>query len=144
MKIRSMAKQDQPKVSELAAQLGYPVQARDLAERFELVQSSEEYALLVAESSDQKVVGYLQINTEPKTLLAGPRADVAALVVDEHHRGQGVGSALLKAAKEWAKQNKFEAIRVRSNAKRTDAHRFYLRQGFVLSKTSNIFIVSFT
>ncbi len=137
-----MQERDLSDVCKLAIQLGYQVTLTDVATRFKEIQSLDGYALFVAQVDTNKVIGYVQINYETKTLLAGSKADIAALVVDEGHRGQRVGSKLVAAAEEWAKQQNVEMIRVRSNVKRTDAHRFYLREGYELSKISNIFVKS--
>lgn len=140
MKIRKMQEQDLEDVLNLAAQLGYPITLNDLTTRFIEIQKLDNYALFVAQLDTNIVAGYIQINHEPKTLLTGAKADVAALIVDEAYRGKCIGSQLLAAAEAWAKNQNVEIIRVRSNVKRLDAHRFYLREGFELSKTSNIFV----
>jgi GNAT superfamily N-acetyltransferase len=139
MQIREMSLTDLLEVSELAQQLGYPSTHEDLNRRFSEIEGNKDYGLFVATSSNGKVLGYVQINFEPKTLLIDTRADIAALVVSETSRSQGIGAALLKKAEEWAKKKSISLIRVRSNLKRQDAHRFYVREGYTLSKTSNQF-----
>lgn len=139
MKIETMKLKDLPEVLSLSEQLGYPNNHADLKIRFEAMQDNLDYALFVARSEAGNVIGYIQINREPLTLLVGPRADIAALVVDQSQRGKGVGAELLKHAEKWARDNRVPLIRVRSNLKRTEAHRFYLREGYQLSKASNIF-----
>jgi GNAT superfamily N-acetyltransferase len=139
MKIEKMNSNDLSDVLSLSEQLGYPNSYTDLKARFDELQNQSDYALFVARADSGKVIGYVQINREPHTLLVGPRADIAALVVDQNERGHGVGAALLRHAEQWAWDNELPLIRVRSNLKRTEAHRFYSREGYELSKTSNIF-----
>jgi len=73
------------------------------------------------------------------SLIEEPHAEVAALVVNENFRGHGIGKSLLQAAETWAKEKQVKLIRLRSNVKRTDAHRFYLKEGYETSKASNLF-----
>ena len=140
MKILRMSRVDLPEVALLSEQLGYPVSLQDVEARFDEISTRSDYALFVAKVEDKNVVGWTQINKESKSLLIADYADVAALVVDEHYRGKGVGKLLLQEAEKWAQQNQMKLIRIRSNAKRTDAHRFYIREGYQVSKLSNIFI----
>jgi GNAT superfamily N-acetyltransferase len=142
IKIDKMVVSDLDDVTSLAAQLGYPNSSEDIKSRFASIQQSPSYALFVAKSGAGKVVGYIQINSEPETLLAGPRADVAALIVDGNERSQGIGTALLRRAEQWAKESKLPLIRIRSNMKRSDAHRFYERNGYAIKKSSHIFTKS--
>jgi GNAT superfamily N-acetyltransferase len=80
------------------------------------------------------------VNAEPLTLLKGPSAEVAALVVDENHRGKKVGQMLLTHAEKWAKKNSFEQIRIRTNVNRAQAHGFYSHCGYTLSKSWHLFV----
>lgn len=139
MQIREMQETDLGDVETLAIQLGYPNSAGDLCRRFREIQGLENYALLVAESGEGRVVGYIQINLDPKTLLADSRADISALIVHEAWRSQGIGAALVAEAEAWARDKGLPMIRVRSNTVRESAHRFYLREGYRVSKTSSIF-----
>ena len=139
MIIECMTADDLEAVASLAAQLGYPCSPAELTARFERLEHRPEYGLFVAKGLGGRVLGYLQINAEPETLLADPRADIAALVVEQTARGTGIGTALLKRAEAWAKEHQLPLIRVRSNARRAEAHRFYEKHGYALQKTSHMF-----
>jgi GNAT superfamily N-acetyltransferase len=139
MKIFEMTRGDLIDVVRLAAQLGYSNIQDGIEERFSEIQNAKRFALFVARSDQGNVTGWIQINAEPTSLLIGARADIAALVVDEKCRGLGIGKALLLRAEEWAMENQLSLIRVRSNVKREDAHRFYQREGYTLAKTANMF-----
>ena len=73
-----MQAQDLEQVVGLAAQLGYPNTLADLTTRFAAIERSSDYALFVAKETDGRILGYVQINAEPLTLLAGARADWTA------------------------------------------------------------------
>ena len=135
MTIDKMNLDDLSDVLNLAEQLGYPNTLSDLKSRFLEIQNNFDYALFVARNSAGKAVGFIQINRESHTLLTGPRADVAGLVVDENERSSGIGAALLQFAEDWAKKNQLPLIRIRSNVKRTDAHRFYQKNGYEIAKS---------
>src|SRR5262245_26679475 len=122
MKTVTMEVGDLEEVTALAAQLGYPNSIEDIRVRFARIRNAPGYGLFVAKSENGQVLGYIQINSEPETLLAGPRADVAALVVDEAARRAGIGVALLRRAEKWAREQRLTTIRVRSNITRNDAH----------------------
>jgi GNAT superfamily N-acetyltransferase len=53
---------------------------------------------------------------------------VEDLAVHPEHRSQGVGKALLGAAKAWARERGATHLELDSAETRTDAHRFYERE----------------
>ncbi len=140
MKILKMSEEDLNQVLDLATQLGYPNTLKDFKIRFKEINASKDYALFVAKKETGEVVGYIQINRESHTLLAGPRAEVLGLVVDKNERRKGIGAALLKHAETWAKENWLPLIRIRSNIKREDAHRFYKSNSYDIKKSWHLFI----
>jgi len=85
------------------------------------------------------VLGWIHLTVETPSLLGEPRADVSGLIVDESHRGSGIGKALLHAGEAWAKSKGLTLIRIRTNTKRTDAHRFYGREGYAIQKSWHLF-----
>jgi GNAT superfamily N-acetyltransferase len=139
MKISKMEKADIPTVALLAEQLGYPSDLQKISERFNKIMFHPDYALFVAKSDTQEITGWIQINKETMSLIEEAHAEVTALVVSENFRGHGIGKSLLKKAEAWARENQIKLIRLRSNVKRIDAHRFYLREGYETSKVSNLF-----
>jgi GNAT superfamily N-acetyltransferase len=62
-----------------------------------------------------------------------------ALVVDERARGAGVGRELVASAEAWAVARGCRRLTVATRITRERAHRFYLREGFSLDKTSHVF-----
>jgi GNAT superfamily N-acetyltransferase len=85
-------------------------------------------AVLVAEHRGELrglCTAYLDMNS----VRFGPRCWVEDLAVSPDHRSQGVGKALLDAAKEWARQRGATHLELDSGDDRLDAHRFYEREG---------------
>ena len=58
----------------------------------------------------------------------GPRCWVEDLAVSPQHRSQGVGKALLDAARDWARDRGATHLELDSGDARADAHRFYERE----------------
>jgi len=137
--IREMSETDLSDVRVLAEQLGYLSGLEDLTRRFSCLKSSSDHKLFVARSSDGEVVGWVHVGKEMSSLLADERADIGALVVDSKVRSQGIGTILMKAAEEWASEMGLKLMRVRSNVKRSDAHRFYEGQGYGIVKSWHLF-----
>ncbi len=85
-------------------------------------------AVLVAERRGELLglcTAYLDLNS----VRFGPRCWVEDLAVSPEHRSQGVGKALLDAAKDWARKRGATHLELDSAETRTDAHRFYEREG---------------
>ena len=136
-RIRAMRRDDAGAVANLATQLGYPSSEVQLAERIARVQGREEAAAMVAEDAGN-VVAWVHVELR-RTLVADQHAQVMALVVDERCRGRGIGAALMAEAERWARKLGAKAVRVASRTTREEARRFYERQGYRLTKTSNWF-----
>ncbi len=64
---------------------------------------------------------------------AGRRFYVDDLVTDEVRRSAGVGRALLEHLEVLARGRGCQAMELESGSQRTRAHRFYFREGFVVT-----------
>jgi GNAT superfamily N-acetyltransferase len=84
------------------------------------------------------MVGWIDAAME-RHLQSPASAVIGGLVVREAMRGQGVGRRLCIEVEEWARSQSVPLVRVRSQIKREDAHRFYLRDGYRKVKTSLVF-----
>ena len=138
MKIIEMVYENLEEVIVLGAQLGYPLTLSEIQKRFAVISKSPSHKLFVAEYAGC-VVGWIQVNKESASLLSDPRAEVSALVVDEKHRGKGIGRKLLQRAEEWATENQLFLVRLRSNTVRVEAHDFYQKQGYSIKKSWHLF-----
>jgi GNAT superfamily N-acetyltransferase len=87
---------------------------------------------------DGRVVGWIDAAVE-RHLQSPASAVIGGLVVREGTRGLGVGKRLCLEVEEWARSKSIPIVRVRSQIKREDAHRFYLRDGYSKMKTSLVF-----
>lgn len=75
------------------------------------------------------VTGVLHLRTEVQLHHAAPVAEVMELAVATGHRSRGIGRALLAEARRLALETGCVQLEVACNRLRTDAHRFYRREG---------------
>jgi GNAT superfamily N-acetyltransferase len=87
-----------------------------------------EAAVLVAEHRGE-LLGLCTAYLDMNSVRFGPRCWVEDLAVSPDHRSQGVGKALLDAAKAWARERGATHLELDSAETRVDAHRFYEREG---------------
>ena len=136
--VRPMTPADVPAVAELAGQLGYPSTAEAVEHRFRELSERPAAAVLVA-TEDGAVVGWIHVS-RVASLVASDVALIGGLVVDEGHRSGGIGARLVEAAEAWAREHGARTMTVSSRVAREGAHRFYLREGYELLKTSHVFV----
>jgi N-acetylglutamate synthase-like GNAT family acetyltransferase len=137
MTIRPARLEDAPAVAELGTQLGYPTTSEQAATRLRDLLGRADHAVLVAEE-EGAVIGWAHV-AGMRQVVNDPFAELLALIVDGTRRGQGTGAALVEAVSDWAAQNGFQTLRVRSNVVRERTHRFYDRLGFERTKSQVVF-----
>jgi GNAT superfamily N-acetyltransferase len=135
--IRRLTADDADAAAELSNELGYPSSPGDLRERIEEMSRTTERVAFAAVVDDE-IVGWIDAAME-RHLQSPASAVIGGLVVREDTRGLGVGRRLCLEVEEWARSKSVPVVRVRSQIKREDAHRFYLRDGYRKVKTSLVF-----
>ena len=123
--IRPAAPGDAPTLARLLDQLGYPTDAAEIPERIEKIAAYPGTMVLVAETESGEPVGMVTVHLFPTMHTSEPAAWLTAVVVDEKARGQGVGSALVKRAEEWAIKHGAHRLSLTSALHRERAHEFY-------------------
>ena len=68
-----------------------------------------------------------------------PYVLIGGLVVREGMRSLGIGRRLCEEVERWCVERGAGMVRVTSRSTREAAHRFYLRDGYELVKTSMVF-----
>jgi GNAT superfamily N-acetyltransferase len=89
---------------------------------------SHDACVLVAEAEDGNLVGFCTAYQDLHSVRFGYRAWIEDLAVDPARRSEGIGKALLDAAKDWARERGATHLELDSGEARTDAHRFYERE----------------
>jgi GNAT superfamily N-acetyltransferase len=127
--IRNAEVDDAAAVAQLMAQLGYPTTGAAMANRLTRLGSHPDYQTFVAEIGNT-VVGLVGVYLGHALEFNQPYGRLTGLVVDEAHRGQGIGRRLLNRAEEWLKQRGVEMLTLTSGNHRNEAHRFYSHVGY--------------
>jgi GNAT superfamily N-acetyltransferase len=140
--IRRIVPEDAEAASLLSGQLGYESTTGQMLQRIQRLSGcTDSQAVFVACLQDKetsRLVGWIEIaityhlQSEPFVLIGG-------LVVLEGLRGLGIGKRLCDEAEAWTRARGIKVLRVTSRSTRPDAHRFYLRDGYMETKTSKVF-----
>jgi GNAT superfamily N-acetyltransferase len=127
--VRQARAEDGPGIVRLFTQLEYPDGADALDERLEELRRDPQARVFVAEAEDA-LVGVATVYVVPVAHERGSWCRLTALVVDEAHRGSGVGRGLVAAAETYAREVGCARIEATSASHRIGAHGFYGRLGF--------------
>jgi GNAT superfamily N-acetyltransferase len=139
--IRPIAGEDAAAAARLSAELGYPADVETMRARIAHLSGLADHRVFVA-CVGGEVIGWLHVSASLH-LQSEPRAEIGGLVVTAGARSSGVGAMLVRRAEQWAIEQGFDAILVRSQIMREAAHRFYLREGYERTKTSAVFTKTF-
>ena len=126
--IRAAAKNDLDAVYCLMQQLS----SHDFTkEQFEsCFQQNLDSSYIMVYEEDGCVNGCGVLNIQYPLHFSQKKAEVVNLIVDANARGKGIGKKILHELVRIAALNDCVRIEVASNRRRTDAHRFYIREGF--------------
>jgi GNAT superfamily N-acetyltransferase len=91
--------------------------------------ASDDRRLLLAHDSGGAAVGYCAVAVDIESIRFGRRAWVEDLVVHADARSEGHGGALLTVAREFARERGCTHLELDTATARTDAQRFYAREG---------------
>ena len=138
VEVRVADKNDVEAIARLAGELGYPSTVAEVRERFAAVERDAEYVTFVATIPAGEIVGWIQLS-RVHSLTTDSRAEITGLVVDSGIRGAGVGRLLLERGETWARELGLRTIGLHSNFIRERAHKFYLRLGYTVIKSQNVF-----
>jgi GNAT superfamily N-acetyltransferase len=86
-------------------------------------------AILLAEADSGELLGICTAYHEFNSVRFGNRVWVEDLAVHPERRSEGIGKQLLDAANHWARERGATHLELDSGEARTDAHRFYEREG---------------
>lgn len=134
IEVRAATLADASEVVRLLAQLGHAQPAGDDSARLAAFLDGGEEVFVAARSpaaEARRLLGAVTLHVTNVFHRPGPIGRLTAMVVDESVRGQGIGAALVHAAEEIFAERGCALIEVTSNKKRTDAHAFYERLGYI-------------
>jgi GNAT superfamily N-acetyltransferase len=127
VRIRDALPEDAEALARLLGQLGYPAEREAVGRR--LRRLSEAGDEVVVAELEGRIAGLAQLQVSPALEYDGDAAKLAALVVDESHRGEGVGRALVEATEMRARARGCVLLYLTTAEHRADAHAFYRSVG---------------
>lgn len=156
--VRAATLADAADMARLSGQLGYPATPEEVAHRLRQIDGDAQHAVYLAEFAGGELPGpgISAARTSSTDVVAGPVIgwihvhvchglvsdswlEIAGLVIDECHRGHGVGRVLMMQAEQWARDNACREVRLRSNIIRAGAHVFYEKLDYEMFKTQKAF-----
>lgn len=138
MRIRLASVEDASGLAALSDQLGYPSSESQVRAFLLDPAHIDNHAIFVAESEAGSITGWVHV-FRTRRVFSEAFAELGGLIVDEHHRGEGIGAKLLEAAEGWARKTSCQVLRVRTNVVRDRAHAFYQGLGYSVVKSQKVF-----
>jgi GNAT superfamily N-acetyltransferase len=135
--LRRLTADDAEEAAKLSGQLGYATDAIVMRRRLEAMTDNPDRLALGAVLHG-RLVGWIDASME-RHLQSEDVVDIGGLVVGDGARGLGIGRRLCEEIERWTREQGIGRVRVRSQIKRENAHRFYLRDGYEKVKTSLVF-----
>ena len=118
----------------MAGELGYPTTAEELLGRLAALHPTDA-AVIVATDEEDAPTGWCHVELR-RTLVEPLSALILGLVIGDGYRSEGIGAELLAAAEGWARARGCRQLVVATRITRERAHRFYVREGYDVNKTS--------
>ena len=138
--LREISVHDAVQITSLSHQLGYTLDVEETSSQIRDVVSHMDHCAFVA-IHEENIIGWIHAFIALR-IESRPYVEIAGLVVDEKYRGRGAGKALVEKIKTWAVEKNIRCVRVRCNTVRKEAHHFYNKLGFALSKEQKIFQIN--
>ncbi|RXJ04509.1 GNAT family N-acetyltransferase [Anaerobacillus alkaliphilus] len=134
--IREAREKDVEGLAELMGDLGYPTESSEMENRMYTIFSKNDYKTYVYEE-DGNLHGMIGMILCHRFEKSESYIRIIAFVVKSEFRGNGIGSKLLNAAENWAKQKGANMMTLNSGnrSERKESHQYYLRKGFEGSAT---------
>lgn len=121
--------------------LGYDYPENKTLDRLEFILKRPSDIVFVAEYMGD-IAGYVH-GADYECTYCESLKNVISIAVDEKYRGLGIGRKLLEAVERWAKEDRYEGVRLTSGFARMEAHKFYLQCGYHVRKEAKNFIKLF-
>lgn len=134
--IETLQPGDENSAHGLMTDLGYDISLDRFMANISLLRKQR--AVIYLAKQEREAVGLIAAR-HSVGLVEGEYVEIIALVVASKHRGKGIGRALVNQVEAWA-FGVVDTIRVRSNALREEAHRFYPSLGFQETKVQKVYI----
>ncbi|MBL7826024.1 MAG: GNAT family N-acetyltransferase [Saprospiraceae bacterium] len=115
----------------LFEEVEHTIDAQDIAEMFEEIESDDHHSTLLAINDDDDIVGILTIVECLSISAGGKYGAINELYVVPEYRSEGVGKMLIDQAKELAESREWNRLEVTTPGDDfSKTLRFYEREGF--------------
>ena len=98
--------------------------------RMNFIKSDPNHITFVAQSSGQ-IVGFIGLTKGIAFEIEGQYLRIIALAVSQSQQNQGIGTALLRHAEEFASMIGISVFALNSGLNRVEAHAFYKKNGYI-------------
>lgn len=129
VQVRDATVDDAPAISALLTSLGYPGTEGFVPDKIAVLLQHPDARLLVAWDATG-VLGVVSVHFIPQLALQGDFCRISYLCVAEGARSRSVGAVLEERVVALAQARGCDRIELHCHSRRTDAHRFYARQGY--------------
>lgn len=123
-------------IPELLSEVGIRTSLADIHSRIAALPRHDRILLAL---DGERLIGYAHLRIT-QDLLTNETAEVSSIVVRASERRQGVGRRLIAAAEAWARESGRARLLLRTDVIRTDAHAFYVAQGYEQASTMLEFV----
>lgn len=117
-------------------ELGYDVDLDIVKKQIEKLTNDNKHIIIIGFENEQtrKIVGFVHAELY-ESLYMDTGLNILGLAVDSNFQGQGIGKKLMSAIEDYALKNNISFIRLNSNVRRVEAHKFYESIGYICDKT---------
>ncbi len=117
-------------------ELGYDVDLDIVKKQIEKLTNDNKHNVIIGFENEQtrKIIGFVHAELY-ESLYMDTGLNILGLAVDSNFQGRGIGKRLMNAIEDYALKNNISYIRLNSNVRRTEAHKFYESIGYVCDKT---------
>ena len=117
-------------------ELGYDVNLDIVKKQIRRLTNDKKHNIIIGFENEQtrKIIGFVHAELY-ESLYMDTGLNILGLAVDSNFQGQGIGKKLMSAIEDYALENSISYIRLNSNVRRIDAHKFYESIGYVCDKT---------
>ena len=117
-------------------ELGYDVDLDIVKKQIEKLTNDNKHNIIIGFENEQtrKIIGFVHAELY-ESLYMDTGLNILGLAVDSNFQGQGIGKKLMGAIEDYALKNNISFIRLNSNVRRIEAHKFYESIGYICDKT---------
>ena len=117
-------------------ELGYDVNLDIVKKQIRKLTNDNKHNIIIGFENEKtrKIIGFVHAELY-ESLYMDTGLNILGLAVNSNFQGQGIGKKLMSSIEDYALKNNISYIRLNSNVRRIEAHKFYESIGYVCDKT---------